>query len=57
MSLTPALRYEESKDIIGSFEQLDGASGRTHKVANQGLAAVVRTIKDKTKLPIGFNLI
>ena len=57
MSLTPALRYEESKDIIGGFEQLDGAGGRTHKVANQGLAVVVRTIKDKTKLPIGFNLI
>ena len=56
MSLSPALRYDETKDAIGGFEQLDG-SRRTHKVANQGLVAVVRTIKDKTKLPIGFNLI
>jgi hypothetical protein len=45
MSLTPAVRYEESNDRIGGFEEIGDSKQRTHKVANQGMAAAVRTVK------------
>lgn len=58
MSLTPAVRYEEHHDRIGGFEQVGpDVSGRTPRIANQGLAAVVRTVRDHCKMPIGFDLI
>jgi hypothetical protein len=58
MSLSPAVRYEEHHDRIGEFEQIGpDQAGRMPRISNQSLAAVVRTIRDCCKMPIGFDLI
>jgi hypothetical protein len=57
MSLTQALRYEESKDRIVGFEEVGGPSNRSHRVADHGFVSMCRTISSKTKMPMGFDLI
>lgn len=56
MSLTEALRYHEHVDRIVGYEDV-GSFGRTIKVANQGLIAVLRSIGGNWKLPIAYYLI
>ena len=56
MSLNEALRYHEHIDQIVGFEDV-GEVGRTEKIANQGLIAVLRGIHGNWKLPIAYYLI
>ena len=56
MSLSEALRYHEHLDKIVGYEDV-GTAGRTNKVANQGLVAVLRGIQGSWKLPIAYYLI
>ena len=55
MALTEALRFHEHLDQVVGYEDL-GSLGRTKKVANQGLAAVLRGVRGTWKLPIGYLL-
>ena len=56
ISLAEALRYHEHVDCIVGYEDM-GTTGRTTKVTNQGLIAVLRGISGSWKLPVAYYLI
>ena len=56
MKISPVIRYDESKDFIKGYEEA-GSFGRSPKVADEGMAVMVRGVRSHWKQLIGYYLI